>query len=292
MERDLGSPVEIALKPLSLKNNKVLVWGHRGARSLAAENTLRAMRLAYESGADGWEFDVQLTRDGKLIVLHDLNLLRTTNAGIHPLFVANGLPLPWRFSLAEIKQLSADVFPRRLCPPHYAEKPWLDLPDVLPDDIRVPTLEEVLDMARSLSMWLNIEIKDIFRAVPAELAESVVERVHQLVVSKGMKNQVILSSFNHDYMAESKKLDPDILTGLLTAHRFKEDPLELLRRFKADAWHPGFLCLDKNIVRNVRAGGFAVNPYTVNDAGCMRKLAEWGVTGLVTDNPQNVPSAI
>ena len=66
-----------------------MIWAHRGGRSLAAENTLAAVRKAKEAGADGWELDVQVTKDGEVILLHDLNLLRSTNASVHPLFIGN-----------------------------------------------------------------------------------------------------------------------------------------------------------------------------------------------------------
>ena len=98
-----------------LFNDRPLILGHRGARGLAAENTLHAVRLAAKAGADGCEIDVSPTKDGELIVLHDLNLLRTTNAAGQPLFANNPPALPWRFTLEEIRTLSANIYPRRLC---------------------------------------------------------------------------------------------------------------------------------------------------------------------------------
>lgn len=275
------------MKKLSLINKNPLIWGHRGARSLAPENTLRAMRMAHDKGADGWEIDVQPSSDGELIVLHDLNLLRTTNAGVHPLFKGRGLPLPWLFTLKELKALSADVFPRRLCPPHYSEKPWLDVPESVAEDVCIPTLEEVLSLAKELGMWINIEIKDISHAVPKELEHDIVEKVHAAVAANAMNDQIILSSFNHSYMAKSKDLNSDIPTGLLTPHSFNGDPVMMIKEHRANAWHPGFKFLTKEIVWAVRDFGAAINPYTVNDPEDMKRLTKWGVTGLVTDVPQD-----
>lgn len=137
-----GQLMENTLKPLSLLHDTPLIWAHRGGRSLAAENTLLALRKGHEAGADGWETDVQLTRDGQLILLHDLNLLRTTNAGVHPLFMANRPTLPWRFTLEEIKLLSANVFPQRSCSPPCSpggpKRPRQQRPGTVPRRSRCP----------------------------------------------------------------------------------------------------------------------------------------------------------
>lgn len=271
------------MSKLELLNGAPLVWGHRGARALAPENTLRAMRIGYESGADGWEIDVQTTSDGELIILHDLNLLRTTNAGVHPLFKDRGLPLPWRFELQELQQLFAGIYPRRLCPPKTSEKQWLEVPAQVPADIRIPTLEEVLKLASELEMWVNIEIKDMSKAVPEHLEHDIVESVHACVEDCSMKDNVILSSFNHDYMKKSKELDSDILTGLLTEHKYSGDPVMLLKDNRADAWHPGYKFLTKEIIWAVRDYGKAINPYTVNSIEDITRLTSWGVTGIVSD---------
>jgi len=272
---------------LSLINSRPLIWAHRGGRSLAPENTLAAVRKGKEAGADGWELDVQITRDGEIILLHDLNLLRSTNASVHPVFVDNPPAFPWRFTLAEIKQLSADIFPRRFCPPKYERKPWREIPENLPDDLRIPTLAAALELSRELDMWVNVEIKDLSKAVPQSLAGNIVEKVLEVIRAQKMDDQVIVSSFNHDYVRESKLIAPHILTGALTEHNFNGDPVEAVSMVNADAWHPGYRCLTEEKVKAVREAGLAINPYTVNDFEDMRQLTAWGVTGLVTDYPQN-----
>jgi len=276
------------LKPLSLIHDRPLIWAHRGGRSLAAENTLRALRMGREAGADGCEIDVQPTKDGEIIVLHDLNLLRTTNARMCPAFANNRPPLPWRFTLEEIKTLSANVFPRRYCSSHSAMRSWLNS-ETAPEDVRVPTLAEVLRLAADCGMWLNIEIKDVSRALPHALAHDIVARTQAVVAAQGMDEQVIISSFNADYVRQSKELAPHILTGLLTEHHFQGDPIQAVTAVKADAWHPGFRFLSREAIQRVREAGLAINTYTVNAPEDMRRLAEWGVTGLVTDCPQDAP---
>jgi len=272
---------------LKLIQNKPLIWAHRGGRSLAAENTLHALRQAHDAGADGWETDVQLTKDGEVIILHDLNLLRTTNAGVHPLFKDNPPIVPWRFTLEEIKNLSAEAFPRRACPPPSSDHAWQDLPDSMQPELSVPTLTEALRLTAELGMWINVEIKDLSRAVPKALASTIVEKVLDIIATENMAEQVIISSFNHDYILESKERAPHILTGALTKHLFKRDPVKTVRAVKADAWHPGYRFLSRKAVQQARDAGLAINPYTVNKPEDMERLTQWGVTGIVTDCPQN-----
>lgn len=153
----------------------------------------------------------------------------------------------------------------------------------------MPTLSEALDLTARLNMWINIEIKDLSRAAPQAYSNQVVEKVVAMVRAKGMDTQVIISSFNHDYLRESKRLAPHLLTGALTPHTFTADPLETVQRLHADAWHPGYRSLTAEAVQRLREAGLGVNPYTVNDPEDMTRLTRWGVTGMVTDCPQNVP---
>ena len=280
---------------LSLESKYPRIWAHRGGRSLAPENTLLALQKGHEAGADGWETDVVLTKDGVPVLLHDLNLLRTTNAASHS-FITDNLPaLPWRFTLEELKQLNAGQFPRRRCGVPCDAPPCdtLECASVTPVPCGqhpepVPTLAEALILSKELGMWVNIEIKDVSAVIPEELGSTIVQRTLDVVKETAMEDQVIISSFNHDYVAESKKLAPHILTAILTPRTFTGDPVEATRKVNADAWHPNVRTLTKAPVLKAREAGIAVNPYTVNDVDRMNELTKWGVTGLVTDVPQNI----
>ncbi len=272
---------------MQLHHDKPLIWAHRGGRSLAAENTLLAVRKAHQQGADGWETDVVLTRDGIPILLHDLNLLRTTNAVCHHHITDNPPALPWRYTLEEIKKLNAGTFPQRQCGNGVLEQ-MIKLGPAGPasPDMAVPTLREALTLSAQLGLYVNIEIKDVARVMPKALAKTIVEKVHEIVAEEQMTDRVIISSFNHDYLLESKRFNSSIPTGALTPHDFPGDPLAMLKKFKAEAWHPGHRKLTQDIITAVRTAGFAINPYTVNEPEQMKRLLQWGVSGLVTDYPQ------
>lgn len=279
--------------PLQLHHDSPVIWAHRGGRSLAAENTLLALKRAYSAGAHGWETDVVLTRDGVPILLHDLNLLRTTNAICHSLFRDNPPALPWRFTLDEIKTLNAGIFPRRACGTPVTERMLKEGPiGPASDDMAVPTLAEGLRLSATLGLWVNIEIKDVSRAMTGPLTETIVSKVLSIVLEEGMSDRVVISSFNHDYLVQSKNIAPDIPTAALTRHDFKGDPVELTRAIGAQAWHPGYKKLTRTAVQHARASGCAVNPFTVNDSQIMQQLLDWGVSGIVTDRPQDMYSLL
>lgn len=274
---------------LTLINEKPLIWAHRGGRSLAAENTLGAVRKGYETGANGWEFDVQVTKDGEIILLHDLNLLRTTNARDVALFRNNPPLLPWRFTLEELRTLSADIFPLRRCNPQGDTPTCVPNDGAIHPDNRIPTLTEALRLTDELGIFANIEIKDMVNAVPASLRIDIIERIHVAIRAEAMEERVMITSFNHQYVRGSKSLAPHIPTGALTEHTYKGDALGDAIAIGADAWHPSFRVLTRDLVQQAREAGLAVTPYTVNSPKAMKRFVEWGVTGIVTDCPQNAP---
>jgi len=256
---------------------------HRGARSLAPENTLAAARQALAAGADMWELDVTLTADGELIVLHDDTLNRTTNVdALYP------LRAPWKahtFLLNEIRELDAgswfvrqDPFgqiasgavTREVCDSYRGEK--------------IPTLEEALLFTRDNDWRVNIEIKDLGKAPGNRI---IVERVLYLVRKLEMAEQVLISSFNENYLIRSKQMSPHVETAALVAM-----PAVLaarkLKYLHAKAYHPRKGAISPLRIRSLQQQGFAVNVWTVNEGSDLKRYIEWGVDGLITDFPQRL----
>ena len=244
------------------------------------------MDAAHKAGADGCELDVVLTRDAVPVLLHDLNLLRTTDAARHPAFRDNPPALPWRFTLAELETLDAGIFPRRLCGRRDAGR------EASFGVQRIPTLAQALGRCAELGLLVNVEIKDVSAAMPAPLSREIVGRTLAVVRAQGMEQAVLVSSFNADYVRECKALAPEVAAALLTPHAFNGETMALVRSLGADAWHPGYRRLTQRTVAAARNEGLAVTPYTVNDPADMARLAAWGVCGIVTDRPQDAPREI
>lgn len=267
--------------------NQVRIIAHRGARSLAPENTLAAALKGLESGADGWELDVAMSLDGELVLLHDDTLERTTNA-------ARVFPnrSPWsvyEFTIDELRQLDFGSWFVESDPFQQAAQgniskaeldSYLDLPPT--------TLKEALQFTKDNAWWVNIEIKDA-SGTPAGAV--IVQKVVALVEELEMQELVLISSFNHEYLRQVKNLNPSLATGVLV-NKPVPDPLALLQEYDAQAFHPGIKVTYAKQVQALREAGYAVNVWTVNEEADLLELVEMGVTGIFTDFPQTLKPAV
>src|SRR5690606_32376636 len=148
----------------------IINYAHRGASGYFPENTMAAFQNAVELGATGIETDVQLTSDGELVLIHDESLLRTT--GVNKLVKD--------VTLAELRQLDCGSWFH----PKFAEE-------------RIPTLDELLQLAKASSIKLNIEIKSGVVLYP-----DIEHKLLQKLAQYGLEQQCVISSFNHYSLAQ------------------------------------------------------------------------------------------
>jgi glycerophosphoryl diester phosphodiesterase len=222
------------------------VTAHRGHARAAPENTLSALRKAMESGADYAEIDVHLTADGKLVLLHDRDLLRVAGD-------------PRRLSevtLAEVKTLDVG----RWFSPSFAGE-------------RAPTLAEAMELVRG-RMKLHIELK-VFEP-PARLARAVVDQIRD----KGFTDECIVASLNQEAIREVQRLDPTLRTGLIVAQALGD-----LSRLKVDVLSVRADHLTDALLRQAHRRGREVHAWTVNDPVQMALLMKRGVDNILTSDP-------
>lgn len=270
-----------------MQKNRPLAIAHRGFRGIAPENTLLAAKLGYEAGADMWELDVAASRDGVLVVLHDDTLLRTTDA-------ASRFPdrKPWKvydFTLEEIKSLDAGTW-YGIADPFGQIRSGRVSPTTVQtfSGLRIPTLREALELTKHLNWSVNIEIKDASgQACDAWIVEKTAELIRELEMS----GNVLVSSFNHSYLKRMKQAAPEIAVAALI-DKPVPDPVALLRDIGAIALNPNQKYLDFTTVTTVRSAGFGVLPWTVNLPADMKKMLDWGVTGIITDFPDEAMKQI
>lgn len=288
---------------------KVLNIGHRGARAFAPENTLPAIEKARALGCHMVEVDVHMSRDGELIVIHDDDLLRTTD--VRTKFPDRQTWFVSDFTGTEIRTLDAGGwFAAELKKPRDKRTGFLrDLTDeefrshITEDDlslygsgeVRVPTLPEVLQMCKNYNLACNIEIKTMPRMYPGIAGEVV-----RLVKKFGLERQVLVSSFDHEQLVKVRELSPVIATGVLTSDRLAR-PGAYCKLISADAYHPGcigesdsigFHSVDGRLegaaIRDALSAGRRVNVWTENDKARMRLLITAGATGVITDYPNRL----
>lgn len=259
---------------------------HAGARSLAPENTLAAARKAQLVGADMWELDVAVTSDGELILFHDDSLARTTNA-------VEAFPnrAPWTFttfSLDEIRTLDAGSWFAKTDP--FGEIAAGKVSKAELESYhgeRVPTLREALLFTKEHHYRVNVELKPL----PAPMESfAVVPPVLALIDQLDMARDVVISSFNHDWLRQVEREWPELeVQSLIGWPRTK--PLEWddfhFRTYNASATR-----LELAQIRMLREKGLSINVYTVNGEQEMRRFIAAGVTGLFTDFPQRLAAVL
>ncbi len=234
--------------------DRPLNFAHRGASYEAPENTLAAFLLAAELGADGIEFDVQLSKDGAVVVIHDLALDKTTN-GRGPVRAR---------TLAELRALDAGS--------------WFDRTFA---GQQIPTLQEVIEAVGS-RLLLNIELK------AASLRDDgLAAAVVRLIEENNLLDRVVVSSFNPLAVWRVKRLNPWVSVGLLYA---PDMPLMQRRPWlrpllQPEALHPHYTLVDDRYVRWARKRGYRLHVWTVDDPGEMQRLAQQGVDLIITNRP-------
>ena len=261
----------------------VTVIAHRGARSLAPENTLAAARKAHELGADLWETDIAVTADNQLMLMHDDAMTRTTN-------VAELFPdrVPAAFStytLAEIRALDTGSWFERDDPfgqvASGAVEPW-ELANYVGE--KVPTLQEAFELTLELDWFLNLELK----AQPAPKEHfDVVNAVLVLTDKVGIgPDNLLFSSAQFSSLKMLKQRRPDFQVQAILG-LFPEDPMDFTDPF-FDTFNPRHTRLSADQIETQVGLGLRLNPYNVNDDKTIARFIEIGVAGLITDFPQRV----
>jgi len=242
-----------------------LVFGHRGARAYAPMNTLPSFELALEQGADGVELDVQLTKDGKLVVIHDFTVDGTTD----------GKGAVKDLTFDEIRRLDAGV--------RFDDKFR---------GTRIPTLEEVFALMGGTAL-VNVEIKAPFqKGTDPESTDGVERAVADCVLAAGMENRVIVSSFNPLTLRRFRAALPSVPLAFLYAKDVPFDTPSLMTGIPHEAYHPHYKLATRETVAAEHAAGRFVNVWTVNEPEDARQLLESGVDGLITDKPDIIRESV
>jgi len=261
-----------------LYQSRALNFAHRGASHDAPENTLAAFRLAREMGADGVELDVQASKDGEAVIIHNFTVDATTD----------GQGAVKDKTLAELKELDAgswfDALSVNLrgepaaCPEPSRSEPSGHHPFA---GQRIPTLQEVI-IEVGHQLLLNIELKArVFGSA------GLVSEVVRLIEDHNLIHRAIVSSFNPLALRQVKKLNPRINTGPIY---FFDLPAHLVRAsftFLADpnALHPEKRLVTREYMAWARERGYRVNAWTVDEPAEMKRLVALGVDGIITNRP-------
>jgi glycerophosphoryl diester phosphodiesterase len=284
--------------------------GHRGARGLAPENTLAAFKRALEIGVTTLETDMGVTRDDVVVISHEPALYP-------PLVRLDGAWLkepgpPIRaLTLAELRRY--DIGRTDPATPYGKNFPEQQATD----GQRFPTLDEVLALAKSAGVRVNIETKitptsGTAVADPETFARLVVDRI----AAAGMEKRATVQSFDWRTLAAVRRIHPAVETVCLTNEGGSFDtvaprdgvPSPWFGGLKLDdhggsvpalvaaagcaAWSPNFQALTRERLADAKARKLRVVPWTVNQPADMARLVDWGVDGLITDYPDRARAVL
>lgn len=231
-----------------------MIFAHRGFSGYYPENTMLAFqKTAEESLADGIELDIQMTKDGELVIMHDETLDRTTN----------GSGYLKDYTLEKLKTLSVGVnvkgfFPRQT----------------------IPTLREYFTWLKTTKLITNIELKtSVFEYKGIE--EKLIAMVHE----SGLEEQIWYSSFNHYTIAKVKELMPEAKCGLLMDTWLMNVGSYAASQNAATVNACSWFCCKEGVAEDLHAHGIKLQAWTPNDADLMKKLVDCGTDVLITNFP-------
>lgn len=231
----------------------MLIYGHRGARGEAPENTLASFASALQAGVTRVELDLHLSADHQLMVIHDPTLQRTT--GIRGRVAAH--------TAEQLGRMDARL----------GLKGWAE-------PCPIPTLEQLFQTFPQFEHY-QLEVKSGSRGQ----ARPVLEAILRLVDRYRLQDKVVITSASRHLLRYARDSRCPLPTGLVEEHGILDPVKSALRyecRFLALSWK---LCTPARLAQAKRHG-LHVSVWTVNDPELMLKLRDMGVDSLITDVPQ------
>lgn len=232
-----------------------LIYAHRGASAYAPENTLLSFQKAVDMNADGVELDIQLTKDGEIVVIHDEWLDRTSN----------GTGWVKDYPLEELKKLEFNQ----------------NFPEL--DHASIPTMQEVLDLLKPTKLRIDIELK-----TGIVFYEGLEEKILKLVKDNDMENRVEYSSFNHYTCKKIHELKPDAYVGFL----YMDGPIDIINyasKHNADAINPAVYNLQyPGVIDDAHKNNIDMNVWTVNEKEEIHACIKANVHSIITNVPDIV----
>lgn len=254
------------LDPSSSTLDSFILVGHRGASAFAPEHTIASYELSKKLGVDYIEIDIQMTKDGTLVAMHDDTVDRTTN-GSGPVK---------SYLLKDLKKLNASKGFNETNPNNK---------DAAHAFLSVPTLEEIFNhFGQDINYYIEIKSSKKYPKMEEELVKLL--RKHQLLGKNNGMPQTIIQSFSNNSLKKIHKLEPSIPLIQLLSYRepakITEKDIKHWKKY-ATGIAPNYEMIDEAFINKAKKNGLLVHPYTVNSKEEFEQLLDWGITGVFTD---------
>ncbi|MGE6540712.1 glycerophosphodiester phosphodiesterase [Bacillus luti] len=251
------------------QSNHIKNIAHRGASAYAPEHTIAAYKLGQQLKGDYIEIDLQMTKDGHLVAMHDETVNRTTN----------GTGLVKEHTLEEIKQLNVGSFFNEKHP-NLAKKEY--------ENAKVPTLEEIIEtFGGNANYYIETKSPDEY----AGMEEKLLEIIKQYEIS----DKVIIQSFSEESLQKLHSLNDNIPLVQLLSYKKAVQLTELeIKKYKIYCIGLGmnYKYIDSDYVKKIKKNGLEVHPFTVDNEKDMKKILLWGVDGMFTNYPGRLHSLL
>lgn len=253
----------------SNSNTNHLIVAHRGASGYAPEHTIASYELGEKDNGSYIEIDLQMTKDGHLVAMHDETVDRTTN----------GTGFVKDITLDEIKKLDAGSWFNDMYP-EYANEAFKEL--------EVHTLEEIFQtFGNDANYYIETKSPIKYRNMEEKLLELL--DIYQLTSHNDDTNHVIIQSFSSESLEKIHELNPNILLVQLLVYTGKasisDKQLAAIKKY-AIGIAPNFPSINQAYVEKARKSGLDIHSYTINDKEEMDSALLWGVTGVFTNDPE------
>lgn len=228
------------------------IFAHRGYSGKYPENTMIAFKKALECGVDGIELDVQLTKDGEVVIIHDETIDRTTTG--------KGFVVDYTYE--ELEKFDASF-------------KFKDL-----GFNKIPTLREYFQLVKDYDIVTNVELKT---GINEYLG--IEEKVWELIKEYNLEEKVIISSFNHFSVMRMKKIAPQLKYGFLSED-WIIDAGKYTHSHGVQCYHPRFNNLVPNVIKELKKYNLEINTWTVNLEEDMRYLYSNNIDVIITNYPE------
>ena len=237
---------------MSKLNNKILIIGHRGAKSVAPENTLKSFKKAIELGADFIEFDMHLSKDREIVIMHDENVFAITGK--------QGLIK--NMTLEELKKLDCG------------------------EGEKIPTILEVIEIAKG-KIGLQCEIKAL--NLTEQLVKLL--RTHSIINSSLVSSFIFTELVQLKKIEPNLKIGL-LISELLRSDKEMKNHVQKAINEKFYSIHPFYKSINKELIEFAHKNNLKVVAWTVDSKVAMKKLIEIGVDGIITNDISKAKEAL
>lgn len=235
-------------------NKKHLISAHRGYKALYPENSMKAFKNSYKQ-CDFIEFDVQFTKDYIPVITHDKTIQSATN-------------------VEELEEF------HHIKPYYVKDFLFKDLLKLNFHGEKIASLDEFLNFAKKRKLYFNLEIKELHsKAIEKKAIKIILKKIKKYKCEK----QVLISSFNHEYLKKVKNLNAKINIAVLDEDIKREHLIKYLRNLDATSYHINEELVDKHLVKKLQKKGIKTCVYTINNIQKIKKLFRQNVSAVFCD---------